>query len=186
MRVRVDESVSESVAHCAMPATKSAPRGSQSAGGAERCACHEICTLRFTKCCAWHEICKRATCPKVTIHCTCQEIGAPRRSPPCSKCCACHEICIYKAAPIPCACHEKSTLDHQSTRFPLCLPRKVTTRSENARGTTRRVQSRQAPPAPGQILRACAVERHFEDFERHECPVNSSELAGHVGATPRI
>ena len=28
-----------------------------------------------------------------------------------------------KAAPIPCTCHEKSTLDHQNTRFPLRLPR---------------------------------------------------------------
>ena len=27
-----------------------------------------------------------------------------------------------KTAPIPCACHEKSTLDHQNTRFPLRLP----------------------------------------------------------------
>ena len=35
---------------------------------------------------------------------------------------------------IPCTCHQKSTLDHQNMRFPLCLPRKVTTMSENARG----------------------------------------------------
>ena len=34
-----------------------------------------------------------------------------------------------------------------------------------------------APSAPNQILRACAVEMHFEDFERHECTVNSNELA---------
>ena len=27
-----------------------------------------------------------------------------------------------KAAPIPCTCHGKSTLEHQSTRFPLRLP----------------------------------------------------------------
>ena len=39
--------------------------------------------------------------------------------------------------------------------------------------------------APTQILRACAVEMHFEDFERHECAVNSNELAGHARALQR-
>ena len=43
-----------------------------------------------------------------------------------------------------------------------------------------------APAAAKQILRACAVEMHFEDFERRECTVNSSELAGHGCATPRL
>ena len=87
-------------------------------------------------------------------------------------------------APIPCACHEKPTLDHHSTRFPLCLPRKVTTVSENAHGTTTRAQSRQAPTAAHQILRACAVE--VQDFERHECTAHSNELATHELATPRL
>ena len=33
----------------------------------------KICTSSgVTECCASHEICKRATCPKVTVHCTCQ------------------------------------------------------------------------------------------------------------------
>ena len=56
-----------------------------------------ICPSRFTKCClprnvhsevhkACHEICKRATSPKVTIHCTRHKIRAPRRSQPCPKC----------------------------------------------------------------------------------------------------
>ena len=40
-----------------------------------------------------------------------------------------------KTAPI---CHEKSTLEHQTTRFPLRLPRKVTTMHENAHGATTR------------------------------------------------
>ena len=84
-----------------------------------------------------------------------------------------------KTAPIPCVCHEKSTLEHQNTRFPLRLPRKVTTVCENAHGTTTRAQSLEAPAADTQIQRACAVEMHFDDFERHECTVNSSELAGH-------
>ena len=35
-------------------------------------------------------------------------------------------------------------------------------------------------PAPAhQILRACAVEMRFENYEVNECTVNSSELAGH-------
>ena len=33
-------------------------------------------------------------------------------------------------APIRCTCHEKSTLDHQNTRLPLPLPRKVTSFSK--------------------------------------------------------
>ena len=49
--------------------------------------------------------------------------------------------------------------------------------SENARGATTRAQSLEAPAAPTQILRACGVEMHLEDFERHECTVKSSKLA---------
>ena len=56
----------------------------------------------------------------------------------------------------------------QNTRFPLRLRRKVTTLPKNAHGTTTRGQWRQAPATDTQILRACAVEMHFEDFERHE------------------
>ena len=59
----------------------------------------------------------------------------------------------------------------------LHLSRKVTIMSENVHGATTRAQSRQA---------LCAVEMHFEDLERHECTVNSSELAGCARATPRI
>ena len=46
---------------------------------------------------------------------------------------------------------------------------------ENAHGTTTRVL--EAPAAGPQILRACAVEVHMDDVERHECTVNSNELA---------
>ena len=56
------------------------------------------------------------------------------------------------------------------------LPRKVTTMSENVHVATTRAQSREAPAVDTQILRPCAVEMHFEDFKRHECTVNSSEL----------
>ena len=79
----------------------------------------------------------------------------------------------------PCTCHEKSTLEHQNTRFPLRLRRKVITMCENAHGTTTGAQSLEAPAADTQILRACAVEMHMDDVARHECTVNSNELAGH-------
>ena len=48
---------------------------------------------------------------------------------------------LSKTPPIPCTCHEKSTLEHQNTRFPLRLPRKVTNMCENVHGTTTRAQS---------------------------------------------
>ena len=121
----------------------------------EICTCHEICTSRVTECFACHKICKRATCPPAT--------KTAFRS---------------KTAPIPCTCHEKSTLEHQNTRFPWHLPRKC------ARHTTR-TQSLEAPAAGRQILRACAVEVRNDDVERHECTVNSSELAGHACALQR-
>ena len=54
---------------------------------------------------------------------------------------------------------------------------KVTTTCQNARGATTRAQSLEAPAAGPQILRACALETHIDDVARHECTVNSSELA---------
>ena len=87
--------------------------------------------------------------------------------------------------PIPCACHEKSTLRHQNTRFPLRLPRKVITMCEKAHGATTRAQSRQAHAPATQILRACAVEVHMDDVENHECTVNNSESAAHARALQR-
>ena len=56
---------------------------------------------------------------------------------------------------------------------------------QNAHGTTTRAQSREAPAADTQILRACAVEVHIDDIENHECTVNSSELAVHGRALQR-
>ena len=53
---------------------------------------------------------------------------------------------------------------------------------ENAHSTTTRAQSLEAPAADTQIQRACAVEMHIDDVERHECTVNSSELAAHARA----
>ena len=85
-----------------------------------------------------------------------------------------------KTALIPCACHDKSALNHENTRFPCHLPRKMTTMCENAHDTTTRALSLEAPAAPTQISRACAAEMHFEDIEWHECTVNRSELAAHA------
>ena len=146
------------------------------------CACHELCTSRFTKCCARHEICKRATCPKVKIHCTCHEIWAPRRSPPCPKCCTCHENCTSKqnsSDPL----HLSRKVDFAAPKHEVSLA--VTTMCENAHGATTRAQSLEAPTAATQILRACAVEVHMDDVERQECTVNSSALAGHARALQR-
>ena len=56
---------------------------------------------------------------------------------------------------------------------------------ENAHGATRRAQSLEAPAADTQILQACAVEMHIDDVERHECTVNSNELARHGRAEQR-
>ena len=56
---------------------------------------------------------------------------------------------------------------------------------ENVHGTTTKAQSLEAPAAGPQIVRACAVEMHFEDFERYECTANNSELAGHGRALQR-
>ena len=56
---------------------------------------------------------------------------------------------------------------------------------ENVHGTTTRALSRQAHAPATQILRACAVEVHMDDVERHECTVNSHELAGHARAPQR-
>ena len=36
-----------------------------------------------------------------------------------------------------------------------------------------------------QIQRACAVEMHIDDVERHECAVNSNELAAHARTEQR-
>ena len=56
---------------------------------------------------------------------------------------------------------------------------------QNVHGATTRARSLEAPAAGPQILRACAVEMHMDDVERHECTVNSNELAVHAGALQR-
>ena len=81
---------------------------------------------------------------------------------------------VHKVLRLPQSLHFKVT---KNTRFPLRLPRKVITKSENAHGTTTRAQSRRVPAPAHQILRACAVDMHFEDLEVNECTVSSSELA---------
>ena len=49
---------------------------------AKCCACHEICTSRFTQCCACHEICAW----RFTKRCACHEICAW----------SCYEICAWR------------------------------------------------------------------------------------------
>ena len=90
-----------------------------------------------------------------------------------------------KTAPIPCTCHEKSTVKHRNTRFPLRLPRKGITVCENAHVATTRAQSLEAPATATQTLRSCAVEMRSDDVERHECTVNSSESAAHARGLQR-
>ena len=80
---------------------------------------------------------KRATCPK--IYCSLHTKPEHTKD-------YYHESAHQsKVALISCACHEKSTSDHQNTRVPLRLPRKVTTKPENVHGTTTRAQWRKAP-----------------------------------------
>ena len=151
----------------AVPATKSAHRGSQSAAPATKSANEpHIQKSGFT-----------APVTKSELLDDHHHVQSPA---PATK-----TACRSKTVPIPCTCHEKSTLEHQNTRFPLRLPRKVTTMYQNAHGTTTRAQSLEAPAAATQILRACAVEMHIDDVERHECTVNSNELARHAHAEQR-
>ena len=112
-------------------------------------------------------ILKRTTCRKVTLHCACHEIKHRHVQ---SLAPATESAHRSKAASISFTCHEKSTLDHQKRRFSLHLPRKVTTKSEHGHSTTTtRAQSRRAPARAQPILRACAVEMHFEDLQVNEC-----------------
>ena len=154
----------------AVPATKSALRGSQSAAPASKSAHRgtQSAVPATTSANEPHVQKSRFTAP-VTKSEPLDDHHHVESAAPATK-----TAVRIKIAPIPCTCHEKSTLRRQNTRFPLRLPRKVTTMCENAHGTTTRAQSLEAPAADTQIQRACAVEMHFDDFERYECTVNSS------------
>ena len=103
-----------------------------------------------------------------------------------SKCCTCHEKCISKLKIRSLAPATTSRLWSTKARgFPCACHEMYVTMCENAHGTTTRAQSLEAPAADTQILRACAVEMHIDDVERHECTVNSNELAVHAGALQR-
>ena len=134
-------------------------------------ACHEICTSRVTECCACHEICKRITCPKVTIHMHLSRNLSSSTITTMSK-----------------VLHLPRKLHFQVKQLRSLAP---VTKSrlwyQNAHGTTTRAQSPEAPASDSatQILRACAVEMHIDDVERHECTVNSNELAVHAGPLQR-
>ena len=79
--------------------------------------------------------------------------------------------------PISCTCHEKSTLDHRSMRFPLRLPRKVTTKSKNAHGATTRAHLCRAPSRGQRFARPCAAQqKSLGDFGtfRRACAAKTS------------
>ena len=174
------------------------------------CTCHEVCTsrftkccayttkstLRFTKCCACHEThrgsqsaaraTKSANEPHVQklrfINRTCHEIRAARRSRPCPKYCTRHKICTLRSKTAPVTKFDVEPPKHEVS---LALATKSDRMYEHAHGTTTRAQSREALAPATQISRACAVQMHFDDCGRHECTVNSSELAVDVGALQR-
>ena len=172
------------------------------------CACHETCTSRFT-CGSPDKALRSKNASKDNIQITKTQLRA--RRPPISENerhveksrltapvtnleCLHH---VQSAAPpatksalrskiyrIPCTCHEKSTLDHPEVSL---AP--ATTSDHHVRKCARHRNESTVVTSTrrgNQILRACAVEMHFEHFEKHECTVNSSELAGRPGATPRL
>ena len=138
------------------PATKSAHRGSQSAAPATKSANEQhVQKSRFTAPVTKSEL------PDDHQH---AQSAAPAKK----------TALRSETAPIPGTCHEKSTLKHQNTRFPLRLP---CAKMRTAHGTTTRAQSLEAPAVGPKTLRACAVKMHIDDVKRHECTANSSELA---------
>ena len=170
------------------------------------CACHEICTSRFTKCCACHEIytsrfttCHEMCTSRFTKCCACHEICT--NEPQISKS---HDslhlsrnlssstiTTMSKVLRLPRKLHfkvkqlrslapaTKSRFWSKARGFPCPCHEKY----QNAHGTTTREQSRQAHAPATQILQACAFEVHIDDVERHECTVNSNELAAHARRT---
>ena len=164
------------------------------------CACQEICTSRFTKCC---------TCSR-NLH---FEVHKVLRLPrnlhlEVTECCACHEICkravqksrftapvtksellddhhrVQSAAPATkTTCHEKSTLENQKTRFPLCLPQKShhhvrkCARHHNESAVVRSTRRRHSDLA-SHVQSKCTSRI----FGRHECTVYSSESAAQARA----
>ena len=105
----------------AAPARKSAHRGSQSAARATKSANEpHVQKSRFTAPVTKSEL--------LDDHHHSKVLHLPRKL---------HFEVTYLRS----TCHEKSTLEHLSTRFPLRLPRKVTAMCENAHSTTTRVRS---------------------------------------------
>ena len=71
----------------------------------------------------------------------------------------------------------------QSPR-PLWLPRKVTKVGKCARHHKESAANESTCAWAQQFVRACTVEMHFKDLQRHECAVDRSELAAHTGEHP--
>ena len=124
------------------PSTKSALQGPQNTLP-KYCICYEICTSRSTKYCTCHKMYTQG--PQSTAPATISENGPHVQKSrftthrhvqsiaPATK--SAHQ---HQTAPISCTCQKKSTLDHQNTRFPLRLARKVITKSKNAHLATTR------------------------------------------------
>ena len=186
---RESERSSESESECECCACHETSRFAKS------CACHEICTSRFTKCCACHDEVDKVLClprnlqrlprnlqtshmpkshgslqisqnqgmPKITTTSHVQSAAPATKS-----------ALRSKTAPIPCTCHEKSTSRLPSRKVTIPCPKMcVATQRERGREKHRLQPPRFCEPAQSEV--------RFEDFERHACTVNSSELAGHVG-----
>ena len=136
----------------------------------ERCACHEIYTSRFTRRCACHEICTQSAAPAAISVLVLRgwQSAVPATNLQAGRLSKSYDSLHLHFEVKPLRLSRKVEFGPPKPEAPLRLPRKVTTVCENAHDATTRAQSRQAPAAATQISRACAVEMHIDDFERHE------------------
>ena len=83
---------------------------------------------------------------------------------------ACHEVCTSKEKRSdPLRLSRKADFGLPIHEVSLAPAKKSDHHvRKNARGPATRAQSRQAPAAATQILRACAVETRVDDIERHD------------------
>ena len=140
------------------------------------CACHKIGTSRCTKCCARH------------IAQPCQGDSQQehfQRQHPDAKAQLSRDFLRFLKTSHMSNSHDSLHLPrnlyidikplrllHLSRKVDSTKTRgKVITKAQNAHGTTTRAWSRRAPTPTHQILRACAVEMHFEDLEGIQCIV---------------
>ena len=166
----------------AAPATKSALRSSQSAAPATKSALHgSQSTAPATKN-EPHVQKSRFTAPVAKSE-SLEDHRHVQSAAPATK-----SALRSKAALIPCTLHLSRKVDFGPPKHEVSLP--PATKSDHHVRKCARHHNESAvttsTTAATQILRACTVEMHFEDFKRRECTVHSSELAGHGCATPTI